>query len=144
EEFALDLRRPARCCERFPRVARLRRDLLGALDLPAFVKTSGSKGLHIVAPLAGDAGFDEVNALGTRVAAHLCRRHPDLATTEFYKKDRGGRLFLDVMRNAPGATLIAPYSLRARAGAPVSAPIEWRGGDDRGRRPPGVPPPPHP
>ncbi|HKA89094.1 MAG TPA: non-homologous end-joining DNA ligase [Haliangiales bacterium] len=137
DEIVFDLDPPEGRFDLVTRVARLLRDLLDALDLPAFVKTSGSKGLHIVAPLDGDAGFDEVNALGTRVAAHLCRRHPDLATTEFYKKDRGGRLFLDVMRNAPGATLIAPYSLRARAGAPVSAPIEWREVDDEGLRPDG-------
>jgi len=60
-----------------------------------------------------------------RIAKHLCAKHPDLLTTEFYKKDRKGRLFLDTMRNSLGATIVAPYSLRAKAGAPVSAPIEW-------------------
>jgi bifunctional non-homologous end joining protein LigD len=110
--------------------ARHVRELLDELDLPAFVKTTGSKGLHVVAPLDPHASFDSVGALGHAIAAVLCQRHPDTLTTEFYKKDRRGRLFLDTMRNAPGATVVAPYSLRGRPGAPVSAPIEWAEVDD--------------
>jgi bifunctional non-homologous end joining protein LigD len=104
--------------------------LLEQLGLPAFVKITGSKGMHVVAPLDDAATFDEVGALGTRIGAELCRRHPDLLTMEFYKKDRKGRLFVDVMRNAIGATLVAPYSLRGRPGAPISAPIAWSEVDD--------------
>jgi bifunctional non-homologous end joining protein LigD len=74
--------------------------------------------------------IDEVGELATRIGALLCRRHPDLLTMEFYKKDRRGRLFVDVMRNTIGATLVAPYSLRGRPGAPVSAPIAWSELDD--------------
>ena len=101
------------------------RSVLDELALPAFVKVTGSKGLHVIAPLDDAATFDEVGALATRIGAQLCRRHPDDLTMEFYKKDRRGRLFVDVMRNAIGATLVAPYSLRGRPGAPVSAPIAW-------------------
>jgi bifunctional non-homologous end joining protein LigD len=119
------------------RVARLLHDLLGELGLPPFVKTTGSKGLHVVAALDGAARFAEVQALCGRIAALLCARHPDLVTTEFYKKDRGGRLFLDTMRNAMGATVVAPYSLRPRPGAPVSAPIDWRDVDDPALAPDG-------
>jgi bifunctional non-homologous end joining protein LigD len=68
----------------------------------------------------------------------LCARHPDELTTEFYKKDRKGRLLLDIMRNTLGATFVAPYSLRGRPGAPVSAPIEWREVDDTALRPDGI------
>ena len=107
------------------RTAEWLRELLDALGLPAFVKLTGGKGLHVIAPLDDAAGFDEAGALATRIGAALCRRHPDELTMEFYKKDRRGRLFVDVMRNAIGATLVAPYSLRGRPGAPLSAPIEW-------------------
>jgi bifunctional non-homologous end joining protein LigD len=106
------------------------RAVLDELALPAFVKVTGSKGLHVIAPLDDAATFDEVGALATRIGALLCRRHPEDLTMEFYKKDRRGRLFMDVMRNAIGATLVAPYSLRGRPGAPVSAPIAWSELDD--------------
>jgi bifunctional non-homologous end joining protein LigD len=112
------------------RTAGLLRELFEQLGLPAFVKITGSKGMHVIAPLDDAATFDEVGALGTRIGAVLCRRHPDVLTMEFYKKDRKGRLFVDVMRNAIGATLVAPYSLRGRPGAPVSAPIAWSEVDD--------------
>ncbi|MDX2086461.1 MAG: non-homologous end-joining DNA ligase [Kofleriaceae bacterium] len=105
--------------------ARIIRELLDQLELTTFVKTTGSKGLHVVAPLDGTATFDEVGTLCARINALLCARHPDQLTTEFYKKDRKGRLFLDTMRNTYGATVVAPYSLRGRPGAPVSAPIRW-------------------
>ena len=106
-------------------VARLIRDLFGELELPAFVKTTGGKGLHVCAPLDGTASFQQVHALTTAINSLLCARHPDLVTVEFYKKDRKGRVFLDTMRNQFGSTLVAPYSLRGKALAPVSAPIAW-------------------
>ena len=110
--------------------ARLLHDLLSEIDLSAFVKTTGSKGLHVVAPLDGTATFEEVHALTNAIGTLLCERHPDIVTMEFYKKDRKGRLFFDTLRNALGATVVAPYSLRGRPGAPVSAPIEWEELDD--------------
>jgi bifunctional non-homologous end joining protein LigD len=112
------------------RAAGVLRDLFDRLGLPAFAKVTGSKGLHVVAPLDDAATFDEVGTLATRIGALVCRRHPGELTMEFYKKDRKGRLFVDVMRNAIGATLVAPYSLRGRPGAPVSAPIAWSEVDD--------------
>ncbi|HEY4238397.1 MAG TPA: non-homologous end-joining DNA ligase [Kofleriaceae bacterium] len=120
------------------RVALLLRDALEALALPAFVKTTGSKGLHLCVPLDGAAPFANVTRLGDAIARALCLAHPDLVTTEFYKKDRGGRLFLDTMRNAPGATLVAPYSLRGREPAPLSAPIAWAEVESDALRPDGV------
>lgn len=104
--------------------------LCDSVDLPTFVKTTGSKGLHVVVPLDGRAMFGEAMALANRMAKILCARHPDKLTQEFYKKDRKGRLYLDVMRNALGATIIAPYSLRGKPGAPLSAPIEWEEVED--------------
>ncbi|HEY5933246.1 MAG TPA: non-homologous end-joining DNA ligase [Kofleriaceae bacterium] len=101
------------------------KELFEQLELPAFVKTTGSKGLHVVAPTDGRASYGEVMQLCTKIAKLLCQRHPDKVTTEFYKKDRKGRLYLDTMRNALGATIIAVYSVRGRPGAPISAPITW-------------------
>ena len=104
--------------------ARMVRAALDQLELPAFVKTTGGKGLHVVSPLDGQATFAEVAKL-TDAICKACVQHSDRLTMEFYKKDRGDRLFLDTMRNAPGATFIAPYSLRGRPNAPISTPITW-------------------
>jgi bifunctional non-homologous end joining protein LigD len=119
------------------RAARSVRVLLDALELPAFVKVTGSKGLHVVAPVDARDDFAAVHELCGRTAAVLCAREPDLFTVEFYKKDRKGRLFLDVMRNGLGATFVAAYSVRGRPGAPVSAPIEWDELDDPALAPDG-------
>ena len=113
------------------------KELCESISLPTFVKTTGSKGLHVVVPLDGRALFGEVMAFANRIAQVLCARHPDKLTQEFYKKDRRGRLYLDVMRNALGATIIAPYSLRGKPGAPLSAPIEWEEVEDEAMRPNG-------
>lgn len=121
-----------------PPVARLLHEHLDALALPAFVKTSGSRGLHVVVPLDGADDFTTVERLAAAVAARLCARQPDLVTTEFYKADRRGRLFLDILRNTPGATAVAPYSLRPRPGAPVAAPLDWREVDDPALRADGI------
>lgn len=107
------------------RVARLLHDLFDELELPAFVKTTGGKGLHVCAPLAGTESAHQVHQLTSAINALLCARHSDLVTIEFYKKDRKGRVFLDTGRNMPGATVVAPYSLRGKPTAPVSVPIRW-------------------
>ncbi|WP_436793411.1 non-homologous end-joining DNA ligase [Actinospongicola halichondriae] len=101
------------------------RELLDELDVVAFVKTTGSRGLHIHVPLRGDAGFDAVGALGHHLGALLARRHPDLLTVEFSKADRGDRLFVDTLRNAPAQHAVAPYTLRPLPGAPVAVPLHW-------------------
>ncbi|HLL22351.1 MAG TPA: non-homologous end-joining DNA ligase [Kofleriaceae bacterium] len=113
------------------------KELCESVELPTFVKTTGSKGLHVAVPLDGEADFGEVMGLGNRISQILCARHPDKLTQEFYKKERKGRLYLDIMRNALGATIIAPYSLRGRPGAPISAPIEWEEVEDPAMKPHG-------
>ena len=138
DQIVFDLDPPENGFDLARRTAKAVRELLTEVDLPAFVKTSGSKGLHVVVPTDGKSGFDEVHALCNRASARLIERHPDLITTEFYKKDRKGRLFLDVMRNAPGATVVAPWSVRGRPGAPVSAPITWAEVDDPSLFPDGI------
>jgi bifunctional non-homologous end joining protein LigD len=102
------------------------RDLLAELSLPCWVKTSGSKGFHIVIPLEGGAGARLAGRFAEAVAQELVRREPRHLTLAFSKADRGGRILVDVGRNNPGATFAAVYSIRARRGAPVSAPCSWK------------------
>lgn len=101
------------------------RDLLDSLGLPSWVKTSGSKGFHIVLPLDAKAGFGEVARFADRVGHLLVARDPAHLTQAFSKADRRGRILVDTGRNARGATMAAVYSVRARPGAPVSAPCTW-------------------
>lgn len=110
--------------------ARSTREVLRQLGLAAFVQTSGSRGLHIHVPLAGDLGFDAVRELARGVAEVLVRRHPERLTTAQRKAKRGERIFIDVLRNAYAQTAVAPYAVRARPGAPVATPLEW---DELGR-----------
>lgn len=105
--------------------------LLDELGLPAFVMTTGSRGLHVVVPLKPIADFDSVRAFAHEVAMELARRDPDRLTTEQRKEARRGRLFLDVGRNAYAQTAAAPYTVRARPGAPVATPISWSELEDR-------------
>ncbi|RSS36170.1 ATP-dependent DNA ligase, partial [Streptomyces sp. WAC07061] len=91
--------------------------LLGELELPSLLMTTGSRGLHVVIALDGRAPFDEVRAFARGVAGVLAARHPDRFTTEPRKKDRRGRLFLDIGRNAYAQTAVTPYAVRARPGA---------------------------
>jgi bifunctional non-homologous end joining protein LigD len=101
------------------------RDLLGKLGLPSWVKTSGSKGFHVVVPLDGSADFGRVSQFAGRVGGLLVRGDPAHLTQEFSKADRGGRIYVDTGRNGYSATFAAPYTVRAKPGAPVSAPCTW-------------------
>jgi len=101
------------------------RDLLHELGLPSWVKTSGSKGFHIVVPLDGQADFDEVGSFAHALGRALVQRDPRHLTQEFAKADRGGRIYVDTGRNGYSATFAAAYAVRARPGAPVSAPCTW-------------------
>lgn len=101
------------------------RDLLGELNLTTWVKTSGSKGFHIVLPLDGETRVGEVARFADTVGALLVKRHPEILTQEFSKADRGGRILVDTGRNGYSATFAAPYAVRPKNGAPVSAPCTW-------------------
>jgi bifunctional non-homologous end joining protein LigD len=101
------------------------RALLDEFFLSSFVKTSGSKGFHIVVALEKGADFESVWRFAHGAGALLVKRHPDLFTQEFIKADRADRIFVDTGRNGPGATCAAVYAVRAREGAPVSAPCTW-------------------
>jgi bifunctional non-homologous end joining protein LigD len=102
----------------------LRRRLQGA-GLESFVKTTGGKGLHVVAPIARGIGWDDAKAFSKAVVEAVERDEPAGYTTNMAKPHRKGKIFLDYLRNGRGATFIAPYSPRARAGAPVAVPITW-------------------
>jgi bifunctional non-homologous end joining protein LigD len=102
------------------------RQLLDELGLYSVVKTTGSRGLHVHVPLRREEGFDAVRGFARTLAALLARRHPGELTTAARKAARRGRLYLDVARNAYAQTVVAPYAVRAREGAPVAAPIPWQ------------------
>jgi bifunctional non-homologous end joining protein LigD len=105
-------------------------ELLDEVGLAAFLMTSGSRGLHTWVPLDRKSDTEEVHSFAGEVARVLVDRHPDVLTTEFAKADRGSRIYFDVARNAPGQHAVAPYSLRAKDGAPVATPITWDELDD--------------
>ncbi len=101
------------------------RGLLAELGLPSWIKTSGSKGFHIAVPLDGKSDFGTVARFAHAVGTLMVNRHPEELTQEFHKVDRGGRILVDTGRNGYSATYAATYTVRAKAGAPVSAPCTW-------------------
>jgi bifunctional non-homologous end joining protein LigD len=101
------------------------RDVLSDLGLPSWLKTSGSKGFHILAPIDGKSAMGEVAQFAHTVGDVLVRRDPDNLTQEFHKVDRGHRILVDTGRNGYSATFAAAYAVRAKPGAPVSAPCAW-------------------
>jgi bifunctional non-homologous end joining protein LigD len=119
------------------RAARWVRAVFEELDLAAYVEVSGSRGIHVVAPLDRSATTDAVAAFAMGVAHLLAARYPDELTVEGRKAARKGRLYVDVARNGWAQTVVAPYSVRPRRGAPVAMPIEWDELDDPSLRPDG-------
>ncbi len=101
------------------------KQLLEELSLPAFLKTTGSRGLHVVVPLRRKERYESVREFGRELAAVIVSQAPQERTMEQLKANRGERLFIDTNRNGY-AQLVAPaYAVRARTGAPVSAPLAW-------------------
>lgn len=105
--------------------AHLARERLEDLGLDSFVKTTGGKGLHVVVPLSRRHDWDEVKQFARALAESLAAAEPKRFTTRIAKKERVQRIFIDYLRNDNGATTIAPYSVRARQGAPVATPLHW-------------------
>ena len=101
------------------------RDLLEKLGLPCWIKTTGSKGFHLAVPLDGRTHISEAAGFANDVGALFVRLAPDQLTQEFSKDDRGGRIYVDTGRNGYSATFAAAYTVRAKRGAPVSAPCTW-------------------
>ncbi len=117
----------------FERVRRAARDCLTLFDelgLPTYLKTTGSRGLHLLVPLRREEDFDRVRAFARDCAERLEARFPERYTLEQRLNKRGGRLYLDIQRNAYGQTAVAPFSLRCKPGAPVATPIHRNKLDD--------------
>jgi bifunctional non-homologous end joining protein LigD len=95
------------------------------LGLESFVKTTGGKGLHVAVPIARGLAWDELKSFTKSFVEQMERAEPRLYTSNMAKVQRKGKIFLDYLRNGRNATFIAPYSPRARAGAPVAVPITW-------------------
>jgi bifunctional non-homologous end joining protein LigD len=114
------------------------RRLLEQLGLPAYLKTTGSRGLHVAVPLQRREVFDSVRAFARRLAGIVVAEDPVRRTLEQRKSRRLGRVFVDTNRNAYGQTVAPAYAVRARPGAPVSAPLEWDELDSADIRPDGV------
>ena len=106
-------------------VARAVKQALDERDLPSFVATTGSRGLHIVLALDASVHVDALRPFARGLAEHVARKHPELATTEQRKDRRGDRVLIDTFRTAYGQTAVAPYAVRARRGAPVATPLRW-------------------
>ena len=104
--------------------ALLVKEALDLLSLQSFPKTSGSRGIHVLVPVARRHTYEDTRSFASIVAAALARAHPGLVTTEWAKKKRRGVL-VDANQNGMGRTTASVYSVRPRAGAPVSAPLRW-------------------
>jgi bifunctional non-homologous end joining protein LigD len=105
--------------------ARRIRDLLADLGLKTWPMLTGGKGVHVIAPLDQSADWDSVSSFAERFARAVSEAEPERFTANMRKVQRKDRIFLDWLRNQRGSTAVMPYSVRAREGAPVAAPIAW-------------------
>ena len=104
----------------------LLRTLLAEIGLEGFLKTTGGKGLHVVLPIEPTLGWNAIKGFTKAVADLLVHTFPDRFVATATKSSREGKIFVDYLRNAEGSTAVAPYSLRAKANAPVAMPIDWQ------------------
>ena len=111
--------------ERVTEAAIEMREALLGIGLQSFPKTTGGKGLHVVVPVAPKLDWDAIKEFAKWVAERFVKAYPDRFTSNMAKRARTGRIFIDYLRNGRGATAIAPYSARARPGAPVATPLFW-------------------
>ncbi len=125
DRIVLDLDPPEGETDLVRRAAGLARDALAALGLDSVAVATGSKGYHVVAPVVPSADGEAVFVAIHQVATLLAHHHPDTMTLAFRMAQRGRRVFVDWLRNAPSSTVVAPYSLRARLRATVAVPLTW-------------------
>lgn len=123
--LVFDMDPPAERFDLAVEAALIMREVLQEAGLEPLIKTTGGKGLHVYLRIERRYGFDQTHAVARRLAEKAIASAEALLTLEFKKADRGKRVFLDIHRNGPGATLVAPFSPRARPVAPVSFPITW-------------------
>lgn len=111
--------------EQVIKAARVTKEVLDAIDVPSYPKTSGSTGLHIYIPLGAKYSYHNSKEFGRRIVKIVHAEIPEFTSIERKTADRGGAMYLDFLQNRPQATVAAPYSLRPKPGAPVSAPLHW-------------------
>ncbi len=105
--------------------AQMLREILDGLGMRAYVKSTGSRGLHVTVALDGKEDFESVRDFARQVAARVVNHDAERFTMEVMKKNRGDRVFLDINRNAYAQTAVPAYAVRPRRGAPVAVPLEW-------------------
>ncbi|MFH9241691.1 non-homologous end-joining DNA ligase [Streptomyces anulatus] len=130
DRMVFDLDPPADDFAPVRRAAHRLHKLLEELDLPSGLMATGSRGLHVVVPLNRRDDADDVLALARAMARTLASRYEQELTTEPRKDARKGRLYLDVARNGYAQTVVAPFAVRSRPGAPVAVPLDWDELDD--------------
>jgi DNA ligase D len=123
DQLTVDIDPPDGAFDAAVEVALLVLEVTEDLGMATLVKTTGGKGLHVVAPIRRDVTPEQLRHAADRLTKIVSARRPDLVTAEFRKADRGGKVMLDPSRNSTGATVVAPYSPRARADATVSFPL---------------------
>jgi len=106
-------------------VARAIKQLCDGIELPCFIKTSGSTGLHVLLPLGRQCTYEQARTLGGLLARVIAAELPDVATVTRQVGKRGARVYLDYVQNGHGRLLVAPFSVRPLPGAPVSMPLKW-------------------
>lgn len=112
--------------EKVRALALLAHKILTDRNMPSFVKTTGSRGVHVHIPFKAKLTFDEVKPIAKELAAYIQIQCPDIATIELRKNKRGNKVFIDYLRNDYAMTSIAPYSLRANKEAGIATPISWK------------------
>jgi bifunctional non-homologous end joining protein LigD len=125
DKLVFDLDPPGDEFEPVRKAAYTLKDMLKERRLTPFVMTTGSRGVHVVAPLDRSQDFDTVRTFAENLADVLAQDDPQYVTTEQRKPKRGSRVFLDMLRNSYAQTSVAPYAVRAKPGAPVATPLEW-------------------
>jgi len=125
DRLVVDLDPPPGALSLVRRAALIARDALGELGLATVPIATGSKGYHLVAAIRPSIDVHTLGLTMQKVATLMAAKHPDELTTAFRVANRGGRVFVDWLRNYPSASVVAPYSLRARPRASVATPLSW-------------------
>jgi bifunctional non-homologous end joining protein LigD len=125
DQVIWDLDPPTGDFEQVRKAAKLMRNCLQDLGLEPWLKTTGSKGLHLMVPLKPELGYEAVKEFAHSVGDFVQSQAPEMFTMEFRKDKREGKILVDYMRNNYGHTAVAPYSVRPKEGAPVAAPLQW-------------------
>jgi bifunctional non-homologous end joining protein LigD len=131
DQIIFDLDPPQDDFEPVRQGARLLKVILDEIGLASYIKTTGSRGLHVVIPLKRTEKFNTVRSLAQDIAGLMVHKEPDKYTTEQRKEKRGSRLFIDTLRNTYGHSAVAPYAVRAILGAPIATPLNWEELEDR-------------